>query len=84
MFVLLPVPIFIYWLVPAYKQTKDSIQVPFFGKLVDISGEKPSEGAVQLHRLKFQTIMALELILLLMLDVTKGVINITNFTGMEL
>ncbi len=57
MFVLLPVPVFIYWLVPAYKQTKDSIQVPFFGKLVDITGEKPSEGAVQLHRLKFQSIM---------------------------
>ncbi len=57
MFVLLPVPVFIYWLVPAYKQTKDSIQVPFFGKLVDITGEQPSEGAVQLHRLKFQSTM---------------------------
>lgn len=54
MFVLLPLPLLVYWLVPAYQESQDSIRVPFFQRLVELTGEKPSKGAVVLQRPLFQ------------------------------
>lgn len=56
-FGLIILPIFVYWLVPAYKAKKDSIQVPYFEDLVDVTGEKPQRGAVILSRLFLQRIL---------------------------
>jgi Ca-activated chloride channel family protein len=51
---LLPLPLLAYWILPVYKESKDSVQVPFFQRLVKLTGEKPGTGAVVLPRMKFQ------------------------------
>ncbi|CAM3789447.1 vWA domain-containing protein [Vibrio aquimaris] len=47
-FLMLPLPIVIYYLVPAYRTKQVAIKVPFFNLLVKAIGETPSEGASQL------------------------------------
>lgn len=54
LFLCLPLPFVVHWLLPVYKESKDSIQVPFFQRLVDLSGETPHKGAVILQRMFFQ------------------------------
>lgn len=46
--VVLPLPLAIYFLVPAYRTKQMAIKVPFFRQLVEAIGETPSEGASQL------------------------------------
>ncbi|MGB0936259.1 MAG: vWA domain-containing protein [Colwellia sp.] len=50
LFILMPIPLLIIWLAPAYKERKPSIKVPYFARLVDVTGEKPESGAVLLNR----------------------------------
>lgn len=56
MFIVLPLPLLVRWLMPAYKESQDSIRVPFFQRLVELTGQKPSKGAVVLQRVLFQKI----------------------------
>jgi Ca-activated chloride channel family protein len=42
---LLPAPLAIHWLLPAYKTRRTAVRVPFFGELVRLSGATPREGA---------------------------------------
>ena len=53
-FFLLPLPILVTWLAPVYKQKKASVKVPYFARLVDVTGEKPESGAVLLNRNNLQ------------------------------
>ncbi|WP_185230827.1 VWA domain-containing protein [Teredinibacter franksiae] len=53
-FALLPLPLIMAFAIPPYKETKDSLQVPYFQQLVTISGAKPSRGASVLQRKWFQ------------------------------
>lgn len=53
-FLLLPLPLLVRWLVPAYQESQDSIRVPFFQRLVELTGQKPKKGAVILQRVLFQ------------------------------
>jgi Ca-activated chloride channel homolog len=46
---LLPLP-FLMRLLPAYKETRDSIRVPFFHTLLELSEEDPQQGARVLQR----------------------------------
>ncbi len=46
--VILPLPLVVYYLVPAYRTKQMAIKVPFFRQLVEAIGEAPSEGASQL------------------------------------
>jgi Ca-activated chloride channel family protein len=54
MFVILPLPLLAYLLFPAYKESQDSIRVPFFQRLVKLTGQTPTRGAVILQRVLFQ------------------------------
>ena len=56
MALILPLPILVYWLFPPYKESHDSIRVPFFQHLVEMTGQKPQKGAVILQRVLFQKI----------------------------
>lgn len=56
-FALLPLPFLVYWLAPVYKAKKDSLQVPYFKKLVKVTGEKPQQGAVLLTRKFIQRVL---------------------------
>jgi Ca-activated chloride channel family protein len=41
---------FLMRLVPAYKESRDSVRVPFFNKLVELSEQRPETGATILQR----------------------------------
>lgn len=41
-------------LVPAYKESRDSVKVPFFNTLVELSEERPQQGAMLLQRDRMQ------------------------------
>lgn len=55
-FLLLPLPLLIYWFAPAYQESQDSLRVPFFKRLLLITGQQPKSGAVILQRIAFQKI----------------------------
>ncbi len=54
MFVLLALPLLVRWLAPVYQESQDSIRVPFFQRLVALTGQAPKKGAVVLQRVLFQ------------------------------
>jgi Ca-activated chloride channel family protein len=56
-FILLLFPILVHRFAPPYKESKDSVQVPFFRTLVEITGQTPQRGAVILQRLIFQKVV---------------------------
>lgn len=43
---LLPLPLFIYWLLPPYKEEQDSLRLTFFQYITSAIGVKPQPGAV--------------------------------------
>ncbi len=59
MFALLPLPLLIYWLSPPFKEQSDSLQVPFFPRLVTLTGQKPSSGATVLNPNWIQKLLTL-------------------------
>jgi len=67
---LLPLPLLIR-LFPAYKESCDSVKVPFFDKLVDLSEQKPEQGARILRRSTLQKILVNLTWLLLILAAAK-------------
>ena len=47
--VLLPLPFLVRWLVPAHREPRQGLVVPFLARLAEDSGQVPGEGAVVLH-----------------------------------
>ncbi len=70
-FILLPVPLLVIWLAPVYKESKSSVKVPHFSRLVEISGEEPQEGAVKLSRNFIQRCLVLIAWLCLVVGLAK-------------
>ncbi len=56
-FILIVVPFAVTLFAPAYKERKSSIKVPYFARLVDVTGEKPQSGAVLLNRNNLQRLL---------------------------
>jgi Ca-activated chloride channel family protein len=56
-FVLILLPVFVVLFAPAYKERKSSIKVPYFARLVDVTGETPQTGAVLLNRNNLQRLL---------------------------
>ncbi|WP_281615465.1 VWA domain-containing protein [Flammeovirga sp. SubArs3] len=54
MFALLPLPILIWWLMPAYRQKKDALYYPKFEELTETTGLKAQKSATVLKRKWFQ------------------------------
>lgn len=59
MLLALPLPLLVYSLFAAYKERKSSIKVPFFQRLVLLSGETPKSGSATLERRYIQRIWLL-------------------------
>ncbi|NMP17448.1 VWA domain-containing protein [Thalassotalea sp. Y01] len=55
----LPIPVLVYWLLPEYKEQRASVHVPYFARLVKVSGETPKKGAVKLLRRRLQQFLLL-------------------------
>ncbi|MCK5683269.1 VWA domain-containing protein [bacterium] len=53
-FFLLPLPLLLVRILPAYREHRQTIQVPFFRRLTTITGEEPRAGAVLLQRMLIQ------------------------------
>ena len=58
-------------LVPAYKEGRDSVKVPFFETLVDLSEERPQTGAMLLQRDRAQRFLVAFMWLCLVLAAAK-------------
>ena len=58
MFVLLPLPVLVWWLMPPYRARQASVQVPFFERMAAATGQTPRRGAVVLRRRATQMIVA--------------------------
>lgn len=43
---LLPLPLLVWWLLPAYREESASVRLPFFGEVASAAGLKPAPGAV--------------------------------------
>ena len=50
MFALLPLPLFVWWLVPAYRTEAPAVRMPFFHEMAGAAGETPAPGGVRLRR----------------------------------
>lgn len=55
--VLLAIPFVVYFLLPEYKEQKASLQVPYFQRLIAITGKTPNQGAVLLNRRLIQRVL---------------------------
>lgn len=42
---ILPLPLLAWWLLPAHRQTRRSLVVPFLGRLAEVSGQQPAHGS---------------------------------------
>lgn len=70
---LLPVPIVLWLLLPAYKEEKESVRIPFFDEISSAAGLTPSQGAVVNKLNLIQKVLAPLVWVLLVLAVAKPV-----------
>jgi Ca-activated chloride channel family protein len=57
-FAVLPLPLLAWWMLPAYRERRASIQIPFFTLVAEATGQTPHPGAVVQPRLPLQMIVA--------------------------
>jgi Ca-activated chloride channel family protein len=57
-FLLLPLPLLVWWLLPARRDQQTSVHVPFFDRLAEATGQTPQPGAVVLRRRAIQMVVA--------------------------
>jgi Ca-activated chloride channel family protein len=57
-FAALPLPLLAWWLLPPYREQRASIQIPFFARVAEATGQTPQKGAVVQRRLPLQMIVA--------------------------
>ncbi|EPX9364955.1 vWA domain-containing protein [Aeromonas veronii] len=73
-FWLLPLPLLVFRLIPAYRTRQSAIKVPFFDLLIDLLDEPPREGATQLTASWWQRIALITVWLLAVLALAKPTI----------
>ncbi len=59
LFLLLPLPLLVRWLAPPHRESQDALQVPFFARLVDLSGLTPRVGASVRRRRRIQALASI-------------------------
>jgi Ca-activated chloride channel family protein len=58
MFALLPLPLLVWWWLPPFRARQASVQIPFFERVANATGQTPQRGAVVLQRRATQMIAA--------------------------
>ena len=53
---LLPLPVLVWWLLPAHAESRPGVRVPFFALLVSVTGLQPREGVVTRQRGFWRTV----------------------------
>ena len=57
-FVLLPLPLLAWWLLPPYRETREAVRVPFFERISTAVGAEPSKGGMLARRSILQKVFA--------------------------
>lgn len=57
-FAVLPLPALAWWLLPPYRERRASVQIPFFARVAEATGQTPQKGAVVIRRQALQMIVA--------------------------
>lgn len=57
-FLALPLPLLAWALLPPFREQRASVQIPFFAKVAEATGQTPQKGAVVVRRLALQMIVA--------------------------
>ncbi len=70
-FALIALPLVVRWLMPAHRESQDSLQVPYFQRLVSLSGETPRAGASVMTRQRIQSLVSMLGWLLLVLALAR-------------
>lgn len=73
MFVLLPLPALVWWLVPAYRTTASAVRMPFFQEMANVTGERPAPGGVRLRSNWLQRLLMPFLWVLLLIAAARPV-----------
>jgi Ca-activated chloride channel homolog len=73
MFALLPAPLLVWWLAPAYRTKALAVRMPFFQEMADAAGEKPAPGGVRLRSNGLQRLLMPLLWLLLVMAAARPV-----------
>jgi len=73
-FLLLPLPLVIYLLSPAFRDHSEAVRVPFFQRIATISGQTPSRGSIVRQKNLWQKICVGLSWLLLVMAVAKPVL----------
>ena len=55
---LLPLPLFVWWLVPPHRDRVPALRFPFFRRITEVAGAEPRSGAVVLTRSRLQMLAA--------------------------
>lgn len=58
LFVLLPLPLLLWWWLPPYREESPSVRLPFFGEVASAAGLTPATGAVVSRRNRLQWVLA--------------------------
>ena len=73
LFLLLPLPLLVRRLLPAYRSQEAAIQAPMLGRLAAATGQEPAEGAVLRRATRWQRILGPLVWLLLVVAVARPV-----------
>lgn len=58
LYALLPLPLLVWWRLPAYRETSASVRLPFFGEVASAAGLEPAAGAHVPRRNMVQHLLA--------------------------
>jgi len=70
-FLLLPIPVLVYWLAPPHREKVPSLRIPFFRHVAQATGVQPTSGAVIVSRTRVQTALAIAIWLLLVIALAR-------------
>jgi Ca-activated chloride channel family protein len=56
-FLLLPLPLMVRWFLPAYREMRPAVRIPFFQRLAQATGQQPDSGAAVRRRTVLQGVL---------------------------
>lgn len=70
---LIPLPVLVHFLAPAYRQREAALRLPFFRSLADAAGSKVEQGSVVVTRSRLQLVSAVAIWILVAFSLTDPV-----------
>jgi Ca-activated chloride channel family protein len=70
-FLALPLPLLVLWLMPPQRERVSALRVPFFAQITEVAGSEARAGAIIMRRRRFQMLVAVLVWLLLIAGLAK-------------